>query len=201
MVVVDPPNPDDVEAYAQRLAEVTIDTPQRLAGPIELSGHSPDWVVAYGREAGRIHGALGERAVRLEHVGSTSVPGLPAKAIIDIVLEVPRSSDEPACVPDLEAVGYVLRIREADWFEHRLLTRVDPAVNLHVFSRGSSESEVMVRFRGWLRSNAADRDLYARAKRELASREWTHMQQYADAKTEVITSILTPASNPRRHAT
>src|SRR5438132_1215336 len=86
--------------------------------------------------AERIRSALGDRVVRLEHGGSTSVPGLPAKPIVDIVLEVPDSSDEPAYVPELEAAGYVLRIRERVWFEHRLFKGPDTNINLHVFSAG-----------------------------------------------------------------
>jgi GrpB-like predicted nucleotidyltransferase (UPF0157 family) len=121
------------------------------------------------------------------------VPGLPAKPIIDIALEVRDSSDEPSYVPDLEAAGYVLRIREPDWFEHRMFRDLALAVNLHVFSTGCSEKGRMVRFRDWLKGNASDRDLYARAKRELASRDWTYMQQYADAKSDVIASIMARA--------
>jgi GrpB-like predicted nucleotidyltransferase (UPF0157 family) len=89
--------------------------------------------------------ALGERAVRLEHVGSTSVPGLAAKPIIDIVLEVANSADEATYAQDLEAAGYLLRIREPDWFEHRLFRGFGPRVNLHVFSAGCSETDRMVR--------------------------------------------------------
>jgi GrpB-like predicted nucleotidyltransferase (UPF0157 family) len=126
-------------------------------------------------------------------VGSTSVPGLPAKPIIDIVLEVLDSSDEPSYVSDLEAAGYVLRIREADWFEHRMFRDLDLGMNLHVFSAGCSETGRMVRFGDWLNADASDRDLYARAKRELASREWSYVQQYADAKTDVIASIMARA--------
>jgi GrpB-like predicted nucleotidyltransferase (UPF0157 family) len=128
-------------------------------------------------------------------VGSTSVPDLPAKPVIDIVLEVPDSSAEPAYVPDLEDAGYVLRIREPDWFEHRLFKGPDTDINLHVFSGGCTETDRMVLFRDWLRGNDADRDLYARAKRELASREWKYMQQYADAKTAIVTDIMTRAGS------
>ena len=80
--------------------------------------------------------ALGDRVVRIEHTGSTSVPGLSAKPIIDISLEVPDSADEETYVPSLEAAGYVLTIREPDWFEHRLFKGPDTNVNLHVFSAG-----------------------------------------------------------------
>ncbi len=157
---------------------------------IELRDYDPAWADAYRREAARLGAALGPRAVRLEHVGSTSVPGLVAKPIIDIVLEVDDSSDEAAYVADLEMTGYALRFTEPEWFEHRLLVGSDPAVNLHVFSAGCAETERMVRFRDRLRASAADRDRYARAKRELATREWSQVQDYADAKTGVIASIL-----------
>jgi GrpB-like predicted nucleotidyltransferase (UPF0157 family) len=184
------PDPDDVAAYDEALARITIGGPRVLAGPIELSDYDPAWPAAYAREADRIRGALGERVVRLEHAGSTSVPGLAAKPIIDVVLEVPDSADEPAYAPDLEAAGYVLRIREPDWFEHRLFKGPDTAVNLHVFSRGCEETDRMLLFRDRLRSSDADLDLYARTKRELASRRWKYGQQYADAKTAVVTEIL-----------
>jgi GrpB-like predicted nucleotidyltransferase (UPF0157 family) len=114
------------------------------------------------------------------------------------VLEVPDSSDEPTYVPDLEGAGYVLRIREPDWFEHRLFKGPDTEVNLHVFSGGCVETDRMVVFRDWLRRNVADRDLYARAKRELALRDWKYAQQYADAKTAVVADIMTRAKAPRQ---
>jgi GrpB-like predicted nucleotidyltransferase (UPF0157 family) len=157
---------------------------------IELSDYDPGWPPAYRLEAARIRGALGEGACRLEHVGSTAVPGLAAKPVIDVVLEVSDSADEPAYLPDLEAAGYVLRLREKDWFEHRLLNGPDRPVNLHVFSAGCPEAERMLRFRDRLRGDEADRARYARAKRELAAGEWADVQQYADAKTEVIAAIL-----------
>lgn len=194
------PDPTDAAAYDESLARITIGAPQPLVGGIEIREYDPTWPDLYAREAERIRGVLGGRVLRLEHGGSTSVRGLPAKPIIDIVLEVRDSSDEPAYVPDLEAAGYVLRIREPDWFEHRLFKGPDTNVNLHVFSSGCVETERMVVFRDWLRSNEADRDLYARAKRELASRDWKYVQQYADAKTAVITEIMTRAAASRTPA-
>lgn len=164
-------------------------------GPIQIHDHDPVWAERYEREAARVTGGLGERARRIEHVGSTSVPDLPAKPIIDIVLEVPDSADEAAYVPDLEAAGYALRIREPEWFEHRLLRGGADAVNLHVFSAGCPETDRMIAFRDHLRAVAADRDLYARTKRELAAREWEYTQQYADAKTAVVNEIMTRAAS------
>src|SRR6266508_3545542 len=180
------------------LAKVTIGGPQPLTGQIEIRDYDPSWPALYAREAERIRAVLGDRVVRLEHAGSTSVPGLPAKPVIDIVLEVPDSSDESAYVPDLEGAGYVLRIREPDWFEHRVFKGADTNLNLHVFSAGCLETDRMVLFRDWLRSNEADRDLYARTKRELASRDWKYTQQYADAKTAVVTEIMTRAHASRQ---
>jgi len=186
------PDPTDVVAYDE-LEQRRIGGPMPLTAPIELRDYDPRWPDLYVEHAARIHRALGERAVRIEHAGSTSVPGLAAKPIIDIVLEVPDSTDEPAYVGDLEAAGYALRIREPEWFEHRFFRTADGGVHVHVFSAACPETDRMVRFRDWLRINDADRDLYERTKRELAARDWKYMQQYADAKTEVVTQIMSRA--------
>ena len=162
----------------------------RHDGPIVLADYDEHWPVRFEREAQRIRAALGVRTLLLEHAGSTSVPGLAAKPIIDIVLAVPDSTDEEAYVPPLEAQGYALRIREPDWYEHRLLWKEDPRVNLHVFSEGCVEIERMLAFRDHLRVNDADRQLYERTKRELAAREWAYVQDYADAKSDVVEEII-----------
>ena len=186
------PDPNDVAAYDE-LERRTIGGPRPLSGRIELRDYDPGWPERYAEHAVRVRATLAERVVRIEHVGSTSVPGISAKPIIDIVLEVPDSAHEAAYVGGLESAGYVLRIREPDWFEHRLFNTAGRDVNLHVFSSGCPETERMVRFRDWLRANAPDRELYVRAKRELAARDWKYMQQYADAKTEVVAEIMTRA--------
>ena len=179
----------------ERLAAVTIGERQPHNAAIELTEYDPEWVVLFEREAARIREALVDRVLLLEHVGSTSVPGLAAKPKIDVLLAVADSADEAAYVPQLEAAGYVLRIREPDWHEHRLLKGPDTDVNVHVFSAGSAEIERMLSFRDRLRTHAADRALYERAKRELAARTWRHVQDYADAKSEVVEEIL--ARSPR----
>ena len=162
-------------------------------GPVVLVEYDSEWPLLFESEAKRIRAALGERALQLEHVGSTSIPGLAAKPVIDIVLVVADSADEDAYVPALEAAGYVLRIREPEWFEHRVLKGPDTNVNLHVFSPGCGEIERMILFRDWLRRDASDRELYERTKRELAAKEWKYIQHYADAKTEVVEAILARA--------
>jgi GrpB-like predicted nucleotidyltransferase (UPF0157 family) len=184
------PDPIDVASYERELARVTIGGARPLTAPIEIRDYDPEWPQWYEREEARIRSILGDRVIRIEHAGSTAVPGLPAKPVIDIVLEVPESAAEAEYVPELEAAGYVLRIREPDWFEHRVFRGPDTNVNLHVFSAGCAEVDRMLLFRDWLRTNAADRQLYAAAKRELAAREWKYTQQYADAKTAVIREIM-----------
>ena len=155
-----------------------------------VADYDPEWPKWFERAAEAIRGALGDKALELDHVGSTSVPGLAAKPLIDINLVVADTTDEDAYVPSLEALGYVLRIREPDWFEHRMLRGSDPPVNLHVFNPGCEEVERMRRLRDHLRTNDADRELYERTKRELAAQEWKYVQNYADAKSAVVQDIL-----------
>ena len=174
-----------------RASHVVAPTPHN--GTISLAEYDPAWPALYAAEASKIRAALGERALLLEHAGSTSVPGLTAKPLIDIILVVADPADEAAYVPALEAVGYALHIREPDWYEHRVLKGAEPPVNLHVFGSGCEEVERMLLFRDWMRSHDDDRDRYARAKRDLAAREWTYVQHYADAKSEVVREIITRA--------
>ena len=177
----------------ETLRAVTIGELVVLAGPVLLADYDPAWATAFEREATRIRGALGAQVRLLEHVGSTSVPGLPAKPIIDIVLAVPDSTDEAAYVPPMEAAGYMLRIREPEWFEHRLFKGADQDANIHVFSVGTAEIDRMLAFRDWLRSHDDDRLLYERTKRDLAARDWKYVQHYADAKTDVVAAIMARA--------
>jgi GrpB-like predicted nucleotidyltransferase (UPF0157 family) len=160
---------------------------------VVIADYDPIWPHWFESAAFRIREALGDKVLQLDHVGSTSVRGLPAKPLIDINLVVADTTDEDAYVPPLEAIGYTLRIREPDWFEHRMLRGSDPPVNLHVFNPGCEEVDKMVRFRDWLRTHPEDRDLYLRTKRELAAREWKYVQNYADAKSKVIQEILSRA--------
>ena len=177
----------------EQLNAVTVGERQPHNATIDLASYDPTWPTQYARLANRITEALGERVLRLEHVGSTSVPALSAKPIIDIVLEVTDSAAEAAYVPALEARGFKLRIREPNWFEHRLLKGPDDAANLHVFSAGCEEVERMIAFRDWLRAHPDDRQRYEATKRELAQRVWRHVQDYADAKSDVVSRIMARA--------
>lgn len=182
----------------EALQAVTIGERKPHNAQVTLEEYDAEWPALFEREAQRIRAALGSTLVRLEHTGSTSVPGLAAKPIIDITLIVRDSSDEAAYVPPLEAAGYVLRIRDPDWLEHRLFKGPDTDINVHVFSPGSPELERMVGFRDWLRSHDEDRALYERTKRDLAARTWRHIQHYADAKTAIVEEIIARAGLPAR---
>jgi GrpB-like predicted nucleotidyltransferase (UPF0157 family) len=173
-----------------QLRAVTVGDLTPLTVSILIVDYDPDWPRLFARESNRIRGVLNSVALRIEHVGSTSIPGLAAKPVIDMILVVHDSADEPSYVTSLEAAGYVLRIREPAWHQHRLFKGPDTNVNLHVFSEGCPEVDRMLRFRDWLRIDEADRLLYERTKRELAKRPWKYTQNYADAKTAVVEEIM-----------
>ena len=177
----------------EAIQRVRLDTVTPHNGPIVLADYDPRWPTLFAREAARIRAALGDRAVLVEHAGSTSVPGLAAKPIIDIVLAVPDSAEEHAYVPALEAAGYVLRAREPGWFEHRMFKGPDTDINLHVFTAGAAEVDRMLLFRDRLRASDADRDAYLQVKRDLARRTWRWVQHYADAKTAIVDQIIARA--------
>jgi GrpB-like predicted nucleotidyltransferase (UPF0157 family) len=187
-----PPSPEGSRTPLrdEEIRAATIGELAPLTGRISIMDYDADWPRRYRREEARLRATLGSRALRIEHVGSTSVPGLAAKPIIDMLLVVADSSDETAYAADMEAAGYVLRIREADWYEHRVFKGPDTNINLHVFSTGCPEVDRMLAFRDSLRVDDADRTAYEATKRSLAERDWKYVQNYADAKTEIVESIM-----------
>jgi GrpB-like predicted nucleotidyltransferase (UPF0157 family) len=174
----------------EQIKAATVGERHAINSTISLVPYDPDWPSQFAHLEARVRRALGDKMLLLEHVGSTSVPGLSAKPIIDMVLAVADSRDEASYVSLVEERGFVLRIREPDWNEHRMLKSKDPAGNLHVFSEGCQEIQLMLFFRDWLRGHAEDRQLYEETKRELAGRTWKYTQNYADAKGDVIRGIL-----------
>jgi len=163
----------------------------RAAG-IEVADPDPHWPQRYRDLAARIRAALGWRALQLEHVGSTSVPGLAAKPIIDIDLTVADPGREQDYIPALEKIGFRLVIREPWWYGHRVLRADEPRCNLHVFGFDSPELVKHRIFRDWLRGNPGERDLYAAAKRQAAAEanaRGEHDMQYNARKEQVIRDI------------
>jgi GrpB-like predicted nucleotidyltransferase (UPF0157 family) len=157
---------------------------------IVIADYDAAWPERFRREEAKIRSVLGMAALSVEHVGSTSVPGLAAKPIVDILLVVEDSGEEVSYLPALEEAGYVLRVREPDFDEHRMLRTPQKDVHVHVFSTGSKEIRRLLLLRDHLREDQEDRELYASTKLELASRDWPSMQHYADAKTGVVEAIL-----------
>jgi GrpB-like predicted nucleotidyltransferase (UPF0157 family) len=164
--------PTDEEIVAAR-----VNAPQRTS-PVEVVAPDPGWPQVYDGLAARIRAALGERVLELAHVGSTAVAGLAAKPVIDIDLTVADSADEASYVPAMEADGWVLRLREPGWEEHRLLRLEDPECNLHVWSPGSAEPQRHRMFRDWLRNHDDDRERYAATKRDIADLGFTDAMHY-----------------------
>jgi GrpB-like predicted nucleotidyltransferase (UPF0157 family) len=182
----------------RRFRDGWVEAPPRVDGEIRLAEYDPGWPALYEREATAIRGELRDQVVGVEHIGSTSVPGLAAKPIIDVLLVVPDPVDEDSYLPGLERAGYRVVIREPDWYEHRLLRkRPDDGVTLHTFGPNSPEIERYLRFRDHLRADDGDRRLYEDTKRRLARRRWQYTQQYANAKTEVVEAIMARATGPQ----
>ena len=166
----------------------------REPGPVTLVEWDPAWPARFKRERARIRRALGGAVLRIEHIGSTSVRGLAAKPIIDILVTVADVNDEAAFVARLERVVYVLRVREPG---HRMFRTPDVSVHVHVLDDSDDQANRHLAFRDRLRASAEDRMAYERLKRELAGRDWQEIGHYADAKGPLIETILARARQPR----
>ncbi len=156
---------------------------------IVIVDYDPSWPVRFELEQERLASALGPLALAIEHVGSTAVPGLAAKAIVDLLITVSDPGEESLRGP-LEAAGYELRVREP---AHRMFRTPERDVHVHLWAAHDPEVERLLRFRDRLRASPADRVAYEQLKRELARRRWPDMNAYADAKGPLIESILSRA--------
>lgn len=162
----------------------------REAVVVSIVEYDESWPVRFIDAQRRISAALGPVAVAVEHIGSTSVPGLAAKPIIDVLVTVADVEDETTYLPRLEQAGFVLRVKERG---HRMLRTPDKGVHVHVYEVGDTAVDDYLVLRDWLRHSESDRTLYAATKRELAKRSWSDMNHYADAKTHVILRIMAGA--------
>lgn len=178
-------NPYEVPS-AEEIDAARVAASARAPETVEVVPPDPAWSQWYDAVRSRVVAALGEQVVSIAHVGSTSVPGLPAKPVVDVDLLVPDPADEEAWLPQLEAAGFELRVREPEWEEHRCLRGTDPACNLHVFAPDSRESRRHRMFGAWLRTHPADRELYASVKQEVARRGFTDAMLYNNEKAWVI---------------
>jgi GrpB-like predicted nucleotidyltransferase (UPF0157 family) len=158
----------------------------REPGIVRLVAYDPGWPARFESERVRIGTALGPLVRRIEHIGSTAVPGLAAKPIIDALVEVDDPDAEERYAPLLESAGYLLRVREV---RHRMFRTPASDVHVHIWPPGSAESVDYLLLRDWLREHADDRLKYEEAKRALAGRQWLDMNYYAEAKSPVIEVI------------
>lgn len=162
------------------------------AGPsleIRVVDPDPDWPRRYAGLAGRVRDALGWRVLAIDHVGSTAVPGLAAKPVIDIDLVVADPDDEAAYVPALVAARFEHRVREPWLFGHRMLRSLDPVAHLHVHGPDSPEPWRHRLFRDWLRGDATERARYAEAKLRAAEESRSageHGMQYNARKEAAV---------------
>lgn len=165
--------------------EILIGGNERRA--IVLVDYDPSWPARFQHEWAKITTALGAEAISIEHIGSTAVPGLVAKPIIDLLVTVADIEDEPRYLPALQRAGYVLRVREP---AHRMVRTPELDVHVHIWPDGDPAVTEHLAFRNRLRSSTEDRNLYAATKRHLVQQDWPTMNHYADAKTDVILQIL-----------
>ncbi len=154
---------------------------------LEVVDYDAGWPARFEAERSRISSALGDAALDIQHIGSTSVPGLAAKPIIDMLVVVAAVEDDTAFGPALEAAGYELRVRETD---HRMFRTPAHDVHVHVYAHGSQEIVDYLDVRDWLREDADGRSRYAAVKRDLAARPWRDMNEYADAKSPIVDDTL-----------
>lgn len=161
--------------------------------PITIVEYDPQWPVKFQQHKARIHEAIGGSALQIEHIGSTSVPCLAAKPVIDILLVVKDAGNEAVYLGPLESAGYILRVREPDFDGHRMFRTPERDVHVHVFGEGSMEIARYLDFRNQLRRDEVDRRRYEALKRELARQDWPHMDAYAAAKGPLIELLITRA--------
>jgi GrpB-like predicted nucleotidyltransferase (UPF0157 family) len=159
----------------------------REAVRVRIADYDPGGPARFSVENRRIRAALGDLPLRVDHLGSTAVPGLTAKSIIDVLVTVPDPEAESSFVPRLQAAGYELRVREQG---HRMFRTAQRDVHVHVWADQDPEVERYLRFRDQLRRSPSDRAAYEQLKRSLAERDWSDMNHYADAKSRLVEEIL-----------
>jgi GrpB-like predicted nucleotidyltransferase (UPF0157 family) len=174
----------------EQLQSISVGQRDTRHSTIELVSSDPAWAERFARLSHDIRSALGSRLVSIEHVGSTAIPGLPAKPIIDIDATVHDPADESGYRDALERLGFVLTIRESEWHQHRMFKLREPRTNLHIYAEGCSLPARDVAFRDLLRNDRQLAVTYSELKRELSSHKWSSSQHYAEGKSELIIDLL-----------
>jgi GrpB-like predicted nucleotidyltransferase (UPF0157 family) len=173
-----------------QLQSISVGQRDTRRSAIELVPNDPAWAGHFARLSRDIRSALGSRLIAVEHVGSTAIPGLPAKPIIDIDATIYNPADESGYRDVLEGLGFALTIREPEWHQHRMFKLSDPRTNLHIYADNCSLPMRDVAFRDLLRNDRQAALAYSELKRELSSQEWSSSQHYAEGKSELIIDLL-----------
>lgn len=158
---------------------------------IQLVSYNINWPKKFEKEKAKLKSALGTIATRIDHIGSTAIPGLSAKPIIDIQISVKDLEAEDSYLLKLEKAGYIFRVREPG---HRMLRTPALDVHIHICLAGSEWEQRHLQFRDWLRAHEEDRQAYQELKVKLARQDWKTMNHYADAKSEFINKIIARAA-------
>ena len=159
-------------------------------GAVRLVEYDPRWATLYLEESARLRPALTPLGVTLEHVGSTAVPGLAAKPVLDILAGYDRAADLPACVTALQAAGYLHR-GEQGIPGREFFRRGEPrAYHIHLAERGGGFWTEHLAFRDALRAQPALRDAYDRLKHELAERYPHDREAYIEGKGPFVRDVL-----------
>jgi GrpB-like predicted nucleotidyltransferase (UPF0157 family) len=165
----------------------------RPRDPIEVHPYNPEWPETFERWSSRLAGCLAGAATRIEHVGSTAVPGLDAKPIVDIQVSVERLGDEQLYVPGCEAAGLQFRLRDDERRFFRPPSGAVREVHVHVCEVGSSWEREHLLFRDFLRTHPDARDAYAATKRHAAGVWRDDSMAYTEAKSGIILDTLDSA--------
>jgi GrpB-like predicted nucleotidyltransferase (UPF0157 family) len=167
---------------------------ERPREPIEVLPYEPSWPATFDRWRARLGTCIGDAATRIEHVGSTSVPGLGAKPIVDIQVSVADLLDEGRYVPGCEAAGLMFRLRDDEHRYFRPPFGLPREVHVHVCAVGSAWERDHLLFRDFLRTHPDACDAYATTKREAAALWGDDSMGYTEAKSDVILPILEAAA-------
>jgi GrpB-like predicted nucleotidyltransferase (UPF0157 family) len=166
------------------------------AGVVALAPPSDDWPSRFAAIQARLAAALGATAVRIDHVGSTSIPGIHAKPVIDVQVSVPDIDDEGAYVPQIESLGWPMRSREPELLHRYFRDAADRPrrTHIHVCQSGSKWERDHLLFRDYLRAHPDVAAEYQRVKEEAAAAYGDHRLAYTEAKGPFIESVLTQAA-------
>ncbi len=168
-----------------------------ITSEVTIASYNPAWPQRYEEERAKIVGVLGDRIAEIHHVGSTAVPGLPAKPIVDIMIAVRQLDDAIDCIGPLSDLGYAF-IDYPQNTERRFFRKGQPRTHhVHIVEVGSAELRDHLAFRDALRANADWRDQYAALKIALADRHRNDRAQYSESKTEFVRRVLSSAKGTK----